>query len=76
MTAFDFEEHGIGKRNLVPLADCGKMDEVLRLADGNVAKKQCVDEREDGGIRADSQGERESTATTVNPGFLPRTRMV
>jgi len=35
------------------------MDEALRVANGNVAKKQCVDQREDGGIRADSQGERE-----------------
>ncbi len=35
------------------------MDEALRVANGNVAKKQCVDQRENGGIRADSQGERE-----------------
>src|SRR5438874_13514171 len=45
LATFDFEEHGIGKRNLVPLADCGKMDEALRVANGNVAKKQRSEER-------------------------------
>jgi hypothetical protein len=56
LAAFDFSEHRIGKRDFVSLTDWRKPNEALWLTDGEVAEEQCIDECEDGGIRADSQG--------------------
>ncbi len=58
LPAFDFPEHGIGERDFAIPADRRKLDKPPRLADWKVTKEQCIDQREDGGIRADAQGER------------------
>jgi hypothetical protein len=39
------------------LADQRKLNKPFRLADGKIAEEQCIDEREDRRIRADSKGE-------------------
>jgi len=59
LAALEFAKHGIRERNLVPLADDGKHCKLFGVANGKIAKKESVDEGEDGGVGADAEGERE-----------------
>ena len=55
---------------------CGPVDEIITNCSGfhrQQAQEQLVDQRKDGGIGADAQGQR-STATTVNSGLRRRFR--
>ena len=54
LVALDFAEHGIGEGDFAIRSDRNKLDEALRVADGKITKEQSIDQREDGGVCANS----------------------
>src|ERR1700728_2285936 len=61
LVSFDLAKHRIGKRRFAVVTDQRKLDDAFGLTDGKFAEQQRVDEREDGGVGADAEGQREDS---------------
>jgi hypothetical protein len=59
LVAFELAKHGIREGDFGVGASGGELDEAFRVADREVAEEEGVDQREDGGVGADAEGERE-----------------
>src|SRR5690349_1817784 len=59
LPAFDLAKHRKRERGLVVTPNCGELDKLLRLPDGEVTKKQRVDQCEYSSVRANAQRKRE-----------------